>query len=167
MKIRTSTDLLWDQLRDIHSFETMVENTLPGLADQAGNRTLAALLRNDRKYCTEQRQTVEDICERHGWDPHGDECKAMKGLIDGGNSHLSEVESDEVRDLMLVAHCGRIKHYEIAAYRFSADLALSSGFTEDGDALAGIADEEELVLANLESVGAGLLGASTVEGGRW
>lgn len=61
--------------------------------------------------------------ERHGETSGDDKCKAMAGLIEGGTAHLEGVRSPGTRDLMMIAHCIRIEHYEIAAHEFTTLLA--------------------------------------------
>ena len=158
MKIAAPTDLFFDQLRDLYSVESQVILTLPDLADQASNATLRDLLLQHESASLRHKKTVAAIFKRHGADPGGDTCKAMKGLIDGGNAHLAKTEDPLVRDLLLVAHCGRIEYYEIAAYRFTTSLAECLGLSRDAAELAAILEQEEQTAVSLAGIGAEIFG---------
>lgn len=158
MKIASPTDLFFDQLRDLYSVESQVILTLPDLAEHASNPTLRNLFLEHEGASLRHKEIVTAIFERHGVDPGGDICKAVKGLIDGGNEHLAKAEDPMVRDLLLIAHCGRIEHYEIAAYRFTTSLAESIGFSRDAAELGEILQEEEQTARRLATAGAELFG---------
>ena len=159
MKIASPHDLFFDQLRDLYSVESQVILTLPDLAEHATNRMLRDLLLQHEGASLRHKEIVTGIFDRHGVDPDGDICKAMKGMIDGGNEHLAKAEGHLVRDLLLIAHCGRIEHYEIAAYRFITSLAGCVGFSRDAGELGEILAEEEQTARRLAAVGSELFGA--------
>ena len=160
MRIRNPNDLFFDQLRDIRSVECQVILTLPELAEKAEAPSLRAWLQDHEEMTSRHKQAVLSIFERHGEDPGGDICKAMKGLIDGGNAHLAKTEDAVVRDLLLVAHCNRIKHYVIAAYEFTTALAGRIGFPRDQQELAAILEEETSATQALAAIASGLFGAN-------
>ena len=159
MNICNPTDLFFDQLRDICSVESQVILTLPDLAERADSTSLHRWLVSHEEKAVHQKESVISIFERHGKNPCGDICKAMKGLIDGGNEHLAKTCDTVVRDLLLVAHCNRIKYYEIAAYGFATDLAGSIGLSWDQQELAAILEEERKSIRALTGIAAGLFGA--------
>ena len=160
MKIRNPNDLFFDQLRDICSVESQLILAFPDLAGKAESDGLRRWLLEHEEKTPRQKQLVLAIFRRHGEDPGGDICKAMKGLIDGGNEHLAKTGDSVVRDLLLVAHCNRIKHYEIAAYEFATNLAASIGLSKEQGELGAILDEEREATRALAEIGAGLFSAA-------
>lgn len=158
MKLSTPNDLFFDQLKDIYSVESQVILTLTDLADHATEEALKSLLLEHEGASERQKKTVSAILKRHGVDPGGDICKAMKGLIDGGNEHLAKAEDPLVRDLLLIAHWNRIEHYEIAAYGFTTSLARSLGLTRDAEELAEILEEETTTARQLAEIASGIFG---------
>jgi len=150
------SDLLFDQLRDIHSVESQVSRTLPDLSRLATFSGLRGMLTHQTTLTLQQICRVAAIFERHGLMPGDDESKGMKGLIEGGNEHLTLPTDDAVRDLMLIAHYSRIKAYEIAAYHFAASLAASIGYDIEAAAISELLEEERASALALESLAAAL-----------
>lgn len=159
MSIAYPQDLLFDQLRDLYSVESQVILTLPELAEQAQNETLRRLLAEAEGTSVRQKERLCEIFARHAVDPGGDICKAMKGLIDGGNQHLAQTEDTVIRDLLLVAHSNRILHYEIAAYSFTATLAECAGFSREAAALQESLEEERDAARQLAGAAAEIFGS--------
>jgi ferritin-like metal-binding protein YciE len=158
MSIAYPQDLFFDQLRDLYSVESQVILTLPELAEQAQNETLRRILTEAEGASVLQKQRLCEIFRRHAAEPGGDICKAMKGLIDGGNEHLAQTGDTVVRDLLLVAHTNRILHYEIAAYSFTATLAECAGFHREAAALNESLEEERKAAGRLASAAAEIFG---------
>jgi ferritin-like metal-binding protein YciE len=158
MNIAYPQDLFFDQLKDLYSVESQVILTLPELAEQAHNKTLRRLLAEGEGASVRQKQRLTTIFKHYAVDPGGDICKAMKGLIDGGNEHLAQTEDTVVRDLLLVAHTNRILHYEIAAYSFTATLAECAGFTREAGELQESLEEERAMARQLASAAAEIFG---------
>jgi ferritin-like metal-binding protein YciE len=143
MNLENPTDLFFDQIRDLYSAESQVILTLPELAQTASHTPLRNLLEEHEETSQLQKQRLQRIAERWGQHPGGDLCKAIQGLIEGGNAHLARTADPQVADLMLIAHCNRIKHYEIAGYGFALSLADVLGRGADARELAATLDEEK------------------------
>lgn len=153
MTLNTSKDIFFDQLKDLNSVEDQVAGTLPDLVAWASTEPLATVLDAHRRATERHRQEVKAIFVAHGVDPGDDICKAMQGLIEGGNKHLGMAGNPTVRDLLLVAHSSRIAHYAIAAYGFTFAIAESVGFCPEAHGLAEILEEQKTFLSDLEAVG--------------
>ncbi|RYD38092.1 MAG: ferritin-like domain-containing protein [Verrucomicrobiaceae bacterium] len=152
MNTNTPRDLLFDQLRDLHSAETQILSSLPGLAARAAYPPLCALITEHAGQTRRQLETLASIFQRHGMEPGNDKCKAMEGLIAGGDAHLDQVEVPQTRDLMMVAHCSRIEHYEIAGYGIAVRLAQRLGLQEEAAILESILGEELAAASGLEAL---------------
>ena len=147
--VSTVEDLFFDQLRDLHSMESQISISLPNLAATAGNPELQALILRHSDETARHYRTVQAIFERHGQQVGSDKCKAVEGLIAGGDSHLAIAEPVQVRDLMMIAHCLRIEHYEIAAYEITARLAERLGLEFEAQILSEHLAEEDRMAALL------------------
>ncbi len=147
--IETRTDLYLDQLRDLFSAESQVALTLGSLAEAVSSDALRKLLRQAEDLTSRQKDRIRDIFERYGSEPTGDTCQAMLGLIHGGNQHIAATGNARVRDLLVVAHCVRVKHYEIAGYRFVASLARRLGLDDDAARLTKSLEEERAAIQEL------------------
>jgi ferritin-like metal-binding protein YciE len=158
MKLKHPTDLFFDQLRDLYSVESQVILTLPHLAAAASHPDLRRLLAGHEKQSEQQKNLLLSLFERCDQEPNGDICKAMKGLIEGGNEHLARTEDSKVRDLLVIAHCNRIKYYEIAGYGFAMGLAECIGLYREAEVLAAILDEEKGITHRLAACASNMFG---------
>lgn len=143
MKICSPIELLYDQLRDLYSMEIQLVAAFPFLVNTAGHVGLHEQLAKQRDRVDRRKAQLIDIFRRLEIDLGKEKCKAIEGLIKGGDSHLAMVEDPPTRDLMLIAHCMRIAHYGIAAYGITSRLASSLAFTEEANLLSTLAYEEE------------------------
>ena len=128
MNFSDPTDLFFVQLRDLCSAKSQVILTLPELAAHASSPGLRNLLLDHERDSIRHKKTIATIFKRHGVDPEGKICEAIGGLIKSGNGYLAKTGNPQVRDLLLVAHCNRLEHYEIAAYGFTVSLAQHLGW---------------------------------------
>jgi ferritin-like metal-binding protein YciE len=142
MTLNTPQKLFVDQLRDLRSVEAQLEPAMAELVFAAGSPELEDLLRRHRDETRVQSERLKMILERHEDTPVNDRSEAMAGLIEGGNEHLAMAEDDVVRDMLLIAHCGRIEAYEIAAYRFAVALADFLELGEESELLGDSLAEE-------------------------
>ncbi|MES2707034.1 MAG: DUF892 family protein [Verrucomicrobiota bacterium] len=152
MKTRTPHDLLFDQLRDLHSVETQLLASLPVLAARADYNPLYELIAGHAIQTAGQAELATAMLQRHGTGPGGDKCRAMEGLIAGGDAHLDAVDVPRTRDLMIVAHASRIEHYEIAGYGIALRLAQRLGLEEEALILESILVEEREAARRLEEL---------------
>lgn len=136
------SDLFFDQLLDIHSVESQIAATLPDLSRWATLPDLGELFSKQIILTGQQKEQIAAIFKKHGRKPGGDKSKGMKGLIEGGNEHLTLAADNTVRDLMLIAHYSRMKYYQIAAYHFATTLAENLGFYDEAETLSTIWEEE-------------------------
>ncbi len=155
MDIHSPSELLIDQIRDLYNAESQVVGTMPELAVAATNEALHDLLERQEGISLDQKHRLKEAAELLGESPEGDICKAMKGLIDGGNKHIEKATEDRTRNLILVAHVNRIYHYEIAGYGFATALSKQLGREEVTALLSQSLQEEK--------AGASVLAQTAVE----
>ena len=143
MKTKTPLDLFFDQLRDLYSAETQLSESLPKLVTMTSCPELRELLLNHSEQTNQQQTRLLGIFDHHGVAPGTDKCKAMEGLIEGGEAHLRNVDEPRTRDLMMIAHCLRVEYYEIAAYGITHRLGERLGFADEAAVLKQMLSEEE------------------------
>lgn len=136
-------DLLRDQLRDLYSVETQLIPAFHELELLSPSATLRACMRENRETSERHQERLEDIGRARGWNLSGDTSKAMKGLIEGGHAHIASVEQSSARDLLIIAHTHRVKHYEMAAYHIVLMLSEQLGDEAEKRALQASLDEEQ------------------------
>jgi ferritin-like metal-binding protein YciE len=136
MTIATSIDVFFDQLKDLKSATEQTTGTLPELIGWASHAKLRAAFQAYREETTRHLQEILAIFDAHSKDPGDDLCKAVAGLIEGGNAHIEMAGDTVVRDLLLIAHTNRLGHYLRAAAEFSLGIARKCALTAETDAIA-------------------------------
>ncbi len=149
MEISDFRALFFDQLRDLYSVELQLEESIPELTESAVSDTLRARLGNHLEETKKQRERLERIFNEHEEDFNNDQSKAMKGLIKGGDQHIEMARLPLIRDSIIIAHCLRIEHYEIAGYTVLVTLANELGLTDEEDILRQSMEEEQEMSADL------------------
>jgi len=142
MKTKNPHDLFLDQLQDLYSLETQLAASMPGLVTLTTCPELREMLMRHTDQTDQQRARLIGLLSLHGLTPGTDKCKAMEGLIEGGDAHLKAVDEPPTRDLMMIAHCLRIEHYEIAAYGITHRLAEMLGLSTEAAVLKANLEEE-------------------------
>jgi ferritin-like metal-binding protein YciE len=146
---QTARDLFFDQLRDLHSMESQLCDSMPNLAALTNDGGLREAIEEHAGETLHQRGMVQNIFESHGVEIGNDKCKAIAGLIEGGDAHLHSVGNFEIRDLMMIAHCLRIEHYEIAAYEITTSLASRLGMSLEAAILGELLSQEKRMKSRL------------------
>ncbi len=134
--------LYFDQLRDLYSAEKQLVAALPEMAANASSKELREAFDHHLRETREQQRRLDEIFSRHGVDPSGEECDAMRGLVKEANKHVASTNSGNVRDAVLIASANRVEHYEIAAYGVAKAFADCLGYHEDVKQLDATLEEE-------------------------
>ena len=88
------------------------------------------------------KERLKEICDSLGIKPTGEECKAMKGLIEEAESFIKEKPDAEVMDAGLIAEAQRVEHYEISGYGTAVRYAKELGHEDIASQLQKTLDEE-------------------------
>ncbi|RYD72644.1 MAG: DUF892 family protein, partial [Verrucomicrobiaceae bacterium] len=123
MSIENFIDVFFDQLKDVKSATDQTVDTLPDLIRWASDERLREPLVSFAAETRGHAREILAIFEGHGREPGDDLCKAMEGLIKGGNTHIGMARDPIIRDHLLIAHCNRIGHYLRAATEFTQGIA--------------------------------------------
>ncbi|MEK7954353.1 DUF892 family protein [Luteolibacter soli] len=121
--VSTSIDVFFDQLKDLKSATEQTVQTLPDLMRWASQARLLEAFRAYAEATSRHLREIVAIFEAHSKEPGDDLCKAVAGLIEGGNTHIALANDSVVRDHLLIAHANRIGHYLRAASEFTLGMA--------------------------------------------
>lgn len=135
-------DLFEHQLRDLYSAESQLIKALPKMQKKATDDKLKQAMEKHLEETKEHKNRIKEVCSQLGIKPTGEECKAMKGLIDEAEAFLQEDPEEEVRDAGIIAEAQRIEHYEISGYGTVVRYAKELGHDEISKTLQKTLDEE-------------------------
>lgn len=142
MNITNLHTLLVHELKDLYSAEKQVLKALPKMERAAKNGRLVEAFRMHREETERQVQRLEEIFADLDYKPRGEHCKGMEGLIEEGESMVTEDAPDDVKDAGLIAAAQRVEHYEIAGYGTARTFAMQLGMQRAADLLQQTLDEE-------------------------
>ena len=148
-EITSMHDMHLAELQELHSVETQLETLLPEMAAAAHNVRLRQRLSDYATEIRSRRAVIESHIRQHGGDAREHPDQAMQALATEARKMTTVGGPHEVRDAGLVASFQRILHYRIAGYGTVAAYARSLGETYHGGALAGFADRDKEVDAQL------------------
>jgi len=134
--------LYFDQLRDLYSAESQLIAALPDLTNSVTDPELRKTLQKHMGETRNHRARLQDLFCRHGLNPGGEECEAVRGLIREARKHITRARVGSVRDAVLIAATNRIEHYEIAGYGTARAFAECLGYNDDAGVLAETLEEE-------------------------
>ncbi|PKD16202.1 hypothetical protein APR41_10470 [Salegentibacter salinarum] len=140
--MKTLKDLFEHQIKDLYSAEYQLIKALPKMLEQATNENLKNSFRNHLEETRSQKKRIEEVCENLNIEPSGEDCKAMKGLIEEAESFLAEDAEDDVKDAGIIAEAQRIEHYEISGYGTLIRYAKELGYDKEAEKLVQSLEEE-------------------------
>ncbi|MGA9591136.1 MAG: ferritin-like domain-containing protein [Salegentibacter sp.] len=135
-------DLFEHQLKDLYSAETQLISALPKMAKNAHHEKLKKALEGHLEETKNHKKRLQEVCDELGIKPTGEECKAMKGLINEADSFLKEDAEPDVRDAGIIAESQRVEHYEISGYGTVIRYAKELGHKNIAEKLAKTLKEE-------------------------
>jgi len=153
MTIASSTDVFFDQLEDLRSATEQTRESLPDLIEWARDTELKSVFETYATTVSRHLQEILAMFDAHSKEPGDDICKAIAGLIEGGNKHIEMAADTSVRGLLLIAHTNRMAHYLQAAAEFTLAIAIQCGLSAEADAVAGILTEHRDFRRSLAKVG--------------
>lgn len=140
--MKNLSDLFEHQLQDLFSAEKQLENALPKVLEKVNDNELKNSIKSHLEETKSQKSRISEICDELGIKASGEECKAMKGLIEETEHFLEEDADKAVRDAGIIANCQRIEHYEISGYGTAVRFAKQLGHTSIAEKLQKTLDEE-------------------------
>ena len=133
MALNSLKDIYIDQLQDLWSACSQSREVTQSLAKAATNEDLKEALEAGAKGITDGMDAVQKLAKTHGFDPEGEHCKGMEGLVKEARAHALEEEfgDDDVRDAMIITQYQRMTHYAIAGWGCCKAFATRLGLEED------------------------------------
>jgi ferritin-like metal-binding protein YciE len=150
-------DLFEHQLKDLYSAESQLIKALPKMQKKANDEKLKKAIEKHLEETKEHKERIKEICEELGIKPTGEECKAMKGLIEEAEHFLEEDAEKDVRDAGIIAESQRVEHYEISGYGTVVRYAKELGHDDIAKKLQKTLDEEYKTDENLTKMAEGRL----------
>tara|TARA_R110000751_G_scaffold82968_1_gene166773 strand:- start:2433 stop:2915 length:483 start_codon:yes stop_codon:yes gene_type:complete len=135
-------DLFNHQLQDLYSAESQLVDALPKMKEAATNEKLKKAFEDHYEETLKHKQRIEEICVKLDIDPNGEECKAMKGLIQEAEDFIKEEAPDDVKDAGLIAEAQRVEHYEISGYGTLINYCNQLGYEDIAEKLAKTLKQE-------------------------
>ena len=155
--MKNLSDLFEHQLKDLYSAESQLIKALPKMAKKASDAKLKKAIEDHLEETKEQKQRLKEVCDELGIKPTGEECKAMKGLIEEAESFLKEKADEDVKDAGIIAEAQRVEHYEISAYGTAVRYAKELGHKDIAKKLQKTLDEEYKADGDLNKMAEGRL----------
>jgi ferritin-like metal-binding protein YciE len=116
MKLENLRDLFFQTLMDLYSTETQTMDVFPLIIAKVSDARLKEVLELHVKQTQNQRDRLEEICEKLDLDPDDKFSKAAQGLITEVKDWLIQDAVPEVLDAGIIALVQKLEHYEIAGY---------------------------------------------------
>ncbi|MGB8704379.1 MAG: ferritin-like domain-containing protein [Gillisia sp.] len=135
-------DLFEHQLKDLYNAESQLIKALPDLIKNSHDSKLKKAFEDHLEETKNHKKRLEEICEELDITPSGEECKAMKGIVEEASSWLKEKADKEVMDAGIIAEAQRAEHYEISGYGTLVRYAKELGHNEIATKLQKTLDEE-------------------------
>ena len=151
-------------LRDLYSAESQLIAALPDLTNSVSDPELKKSFQKHIGETRTHRARLQDLFARHGLNPGGEECEAVRGLIREARRHVVRARAGHVRDAVLIAVANRIEHYEIAGYGTARAFAECLGYAEDADVLGASLEEESDADSTMTRIATGGLFSSGING---
>lgn len=150
-------DLFQHQLKDLYSAESQLIKALPKMQKKASDEKLKKAIEKHLEETKEHKERLKEVCDELGIKPTGEECKAMKGLIEEAESFLEEDADEDVRDAGIIAEAQRVEHYEISGYGTVIRYAKELGHDKIAKKLAKTLEEEYKADQDLNKMAEGRL----------
>lgn len=150
-------DLFQHQLKDLYSAESQLIKALPKMQKKASDEKLKKAIEKHLEETKEHKERLKEVCDELGIKPTGEECKAMKGLIEEAESFLEEDADEDVKDAGIIAEAQRVEHYEISGYGTVIRYAKELGHDKIAKKLAKTLDEEYKADQDLNKMAEGRL----------
>ena len=143
MAVKTTEDLLLDELRDIYHAEKQLLKALPKMAKKAHSDKLRQAFEQHLEETQGQVERLEQVFDLLDKPARGKRCEAMAGLVEEANEMIEEIKTPEVLDAALITAAQKVEHYEIASYGSVHALAEALGKTDAAKLLAETLKEEK------------------------
>ena len=156
MELNSLTDVLIEELGDLHSAEQQLLDALPKLAAAAHSYELREALESHLKETTHHVERLDQAFAEMGirFAPTK-MCQAMKGLVDETDDVVAATGDSVAIDAALIGAAQRIEQYEIGAYGTARALASELHLDPTSALLDQTLDEEAKASKTLTKLATG------------
>ena len=116
MKLENLRDLFFQNIMDLYSTETQTLDFFPLIIAKVNDARLKEVLETHVKQTQNQRDRLEEICEKLDLDPDDKFSKAAESLLKDLKEWLMQDATPELLDAGIIALVQKLEHYEIAGY---------------------------------------------------
>jgi ferritin-like metal-binding protein YciE len=134
---------LIDELMDLLDAETQLTDALPKFAWAATSKPLRAAFQKHLKETHGHVSRLNKALRALGEEPSAKTCKAMKGLLDEGDSMMKKTAAGFLRDAVMITAAQKVEHYEMASYGTARTYAVVLGEKAVARLLAQTLKEEK------------------------
>jgi ferritin-like metal-binding protein YciE len=143
MTVKTTRELLIDELRDLYHAENQLVKALPKMAKAAKAQNLRQAFEHHLDETKGQVERLDRVFEQLDTRASGKRCEAMQGLIEEAKEMIEEIKTPEVLDCALIVGAQKVEHYEIASYGSVCALADALGEKDVKQLLEATLNEEK------------------------
>jgi ferritin-like metal-binding protein YciE len=122
MALKSPTDMLTQELKEIHSAERQLSRALPKLAKAASSQRLREMLEQRREQGATLIEAIDEALEELGTTRARKKNDAIEGLIEDANQHVEEISDKKMLDAALIGAVQKVEHYCIAAWGTVASM---------------------------------------------
>jgi ferritin-like metal-binding protein YciE len=136
-------EILLKEIKDLYDAERQLVKTLPEMAKAATSPDLRRAFTIHLEETKNHVARLEQVFDSLGASARGENCKAMKGLMNEGTEAIELDSPDLIRDACLIGAAQKAEHYEIAAYGTLRAVATMTGATDVAELLQQTLNEEK------------------------
>ncbi|MGK7397651.1 MAG: ferritin-like domain-containing protein [Candidatus Cyclobacteriaceae bacterium M3_2C_046] len=129
-KFNNLRDLFEHEIKDLYSAESQLINALPKMAEAASNDQLEKGFTEHLEQTKTHKERLEKVAQICEFDPKGETCDAMEGLVEEGEEIIKSKAESAIKDAALIGAAQRVEHYEISAYGTAINYAEMLGYDE-------------------------------------
>jgi ferritin-like metal-binding protein YciE len=166
MSIENLHELFVHTLKDIHYAENRIYKSLPKMAKAVDDAALKKALEQHRTETEGQIERLRQVFGLLDMKPGSEECEAINGILQEGESMMEETEDSPMADSAVIASGQAVEHYEMVRYRSLVMWAGTLGLKEAVPLLQQSLDEEQRADETLLKLAAQRQRAEGAEGGK-
>ena len=143
MQIKDFRTMYLAELTEAASFEEMMANALPFLAQNVSTDRLRNAIDAHVEEAKSQKQSMETLLRKYSGEIEAHTDQSMQALVDESRKMAGMVPEGSLRDAAIIASIQRMKHYEVAVYGTLATYAECLGLEDDKNAFGAMLDREK------------------------
>lgn len=140
--INSFWDLFEECVKDQYDAEQQIVQALPTVLNKVTSSDLRKALENHLVETQQQVRRLAECCNVFGFEPTGNACEAMRGLIAEVNELCEEANPSFTLDAGIIAACQKIEHYEICGYGTLVAFCEALDYNDQAKMMQDSLDEE-------------------------